>query len=225
MSSDEIWNAWQDFVPALKIGKEQPILQKIAQLRNDGTKIFPREHEYFYALKHCLPQNISVIILGQDPYHKEGQAHGLAFSVQEQTPPPPSLRNIFKEIHNDVYAKHEHMPNPSPNLTRLATQGVLLLNTILSVEEAKPLSHAHLGWQEITKSILQSLAHGPNPLVVLLWGKPAQAYTSTFNSTKHLILHAAHPSPLSAHRGFFGCKHFSMTNDWLLKHNIKPIVW
>ncbi len=224
MPSNSFFAQWQEFVPALRQNKHIDILQNITQLRNAGHTIYPENNNIFSALMYTAPQKISVIILGQDPYHQAGQAHGLAFSVQEHVKPPPSLKNIFKEIQSDVYGNLSSTPF-CPNLSRLARQGVLLLNTILTVEESKPLSHAHMGWQEITTSILQALAGNAHPLIALLWGKPAGAYAHYFTLPQHLVLKAPHPSPLSAHRGFLGCKHFSKANAWLKKHNSQPIVW
>ncbi len=225
MQHDDIFAKWQKCVPALNQNHHEALLSQIAQLRNDGLYIYPPQHLIFNALTHCEPQNISVIILGQDPYHQPNQAQGLAFSVSEKIKTPPSLRNILKELHEDVHSNLHNSGQPSNDLTYLAKQGVLLLNTILTVEHSKPLSHENLGWQAITKSILQYLADLDNPLAILLWGKPAQAHASLFNSPHHLVLQAPHPSPLSAFRGFFGCKHFSKANNWLVKHKLNTINW
>ncbi len=216
---------WEDFVPALRQKQHIPILHKIEQLRIAGKNIFPDQPLIFNALNYCYPQDVSVIILGQDPYHQLGQAHGLCFSANNSATTPRSLRNIFKEIATDIYGKTNDFLLPHNNLEYLAQQGVLLLNVILTVEESKPLSHANIGWQVITHSILQSLAHSENPLSVLLWGNFAKNYAHIFDNTKHLILSAAHPSPLSARRGFFGCRHFSTTNNWLVAHKKEPITW
>ncbi len=219
------FKAWQYHVQSLKNNEHLPIIQTIAKLRKSGKTIFPPDDHIFSFLHHCKPRDVSVVILGQDPYHKQNQAHGLAFSVLENVPIPPSLRNIFKEINSDIYKDHPAAHEQSSNLIRLATQGVLLLNTILTVEEGKPLSHAHLGWQNITTDILNFLAHSSKPLVVMLWGNTAKHYSSFFTSTNHLVLLAAHPSPLSASRGFFGCRHFSKANTWLIDHKKQPIIW
>ncbi len=222
--------SWLELIPAFKQGLHVELLQKVAELRQDGACIFPSQERIFYALELTKAQNVRCIILGQDPYHGAGQAEGLAFSVPSSTATkaiPPSLKNIFKEITSDIYEGSAPRENFCPSLERWAKQGVLLLNTVLSVQEGKAHSHAHLGWQNLTKDILQSLAMGQRPLAVLLWGKPAGAYAQIFEHCpqKHLVLQAAHPSPLSAHRGFLGCKHFSKVNAWLLAHNQAPIIW
>ncbi len=214
---------WEQFVPCLKHGQHHALLEHIAQLRNEGNVIYPEQNLIFNALSFCPPQKISVIILGQDPYHGSGQAHGLAFSVPKTSPIPPSLRNIFNEINSDIYQSQKQFYHG--DLSNWAKQGVLLLNTILTVNDSKPLSHAKLGWQTITYNILQSLAQGPTPLAVLLWGKHAQSYQTLFKSQHHLVLSTSHPSPLSAHRGFLGCKHFSKTNNWLTLNHKHSITW
>ncbi len=217
--------AWLDFVPSLKNGRHLRLLAEIEQMRKAGKKIYPKQNDIFYALHLTVPSMVKVIILGQDPYHGEGQAHGLCFSVPNSVKIPPSLRNIFLEMNTDIYGGQDKT-SQSTDLSYLAQQGVLLLNTILSVEEGKPQSHAKLGWQEITHDILQSIAKSQD-CAVLLWGKPASTYAEIFTQSEHehLVLQATHPSPLSAHRGFFGCKHFSKVNTWLHAHNKTPIQW
>lgn len=215
--------AWRAFVPELAAGAHLPLLQRVAALRARQT-IYPAQANIFAALQAAAPENVRVIILGQDPYHGPGQAHGLCFSVQPPCPAPPSLVNIFKEIQADVYGGAP-LPDPSACLTRWARQGVLLLNTILSVQAGRALSHANLGWQAITRGILTALA-AHHPLAVLLWGRPAQdAAAGLFRTPPHLVLRAPHPSPLSAHRGFFGCRHFSRANRWLEGQGLPPIRW
>ncbi len=227
---------WLNIVPALQKGEHLTLLEEILRLRQCGHAIYPEQENIFRALQLTKPATTQVIILGQDPYHGKGQAQGLAFSVPKSTPPkavPPSLKNIFKEICTDIYGqdswKEPPSPCPNPCLERWAMQGVLLLNTVLSVEEGKAHSHAHLGWQHITKSILESLAASSHPLAVLLWGKPAQGYAPIFSqqhtAAQHLVLTAPHPSPLSAHKGFLGCKHFSIVNAWLKQQGKKDIEW
>ncbi len=241
--------AWLDFVPELKAGKHLSLVQKVAQLRTEGKIIYPPQEQLFQALHSLTPQEVRVIILGQDPYHGQGQAHGLAFSVPHTQQTPPSLRNIFKEIAQDKKLSVQNTQTskaPSPHLLRWAKQGVLLLNTILSVEHGKALSHAKLGWQNITHAILHTLANGTHvchtqdllqdtqqqlvfqgrPLAVLLWGNAARTLAPLFQQRhKHLVLEAAHPSPLSASRGFLGCSHFSTVNAWLKTRGENPIVW
>ncbi len=233
---------WLDAVPALQQGKHGPLLQRMETMRAQGTCIYPEKENVFYALQVLRPEDVKVIILGQDPYHGAGQAHGLAFSVPEHTAAkaiPPSLKNIFKEIYHDLYTHTQplHTPPYVPNLKRWATQGILLLNTVLSVEHGKAHSHASWGWQDITSAILYSIA-SKQSVAVLLWGKAAQNYIPLFSQEttinnsaepplpkKHLILTAPHPSPLSAHTGFFGCKHFSQVNSWLKAQGHNEIIW
>lgn len=191
-----------------------------AYLVNDPP-IYPPAELVFNAFELCPPKKTKVVILGQDPYHGKGQAMGLAFSVLGGTPIPPSLQNIFKELRSDV-----GMPIPeSGNLSHWANQGVLLLNATLTVEAERAGSHQGKGWEQFTDQIIQTISDKKEHVVFLLWGNYAQAKSSLIDESKHLILTAPHPSPLSAHRGFFGCKHFSQTNEYLKNHAIKPIEW
>lgn len=185
--------------------------------------IYPPEKLTFRALKLCPIDKTNVVILGQDPYHKKGLAHGLAFSVTNGQKPPPSLRNILKEIESDVGGSRLS----GADLTPWAKQGVLLLNTSLTVRENEPGSHARLGWQNFTKAVLERVAAKNSPIVFMLWGAHAQKsaeFISQSKYKKHLILKAAHPSPLSS-KGFFGCKHFSKTNKFLVSVGKEPIIW
>jgi uracil-DNA glycosylase len=166
---------------------------------------------------------VKVVLLGQDPYHGPGQAQGLAFSVPEEVKAPPSLRNIFKEIEADVYGGESQ--EFSTDLTRWAKQGVLLLNTILTVEAKKAGSHKNLGWQPLTDQIVEQLSLKREHLVFMLWGAQAKAKRDLVAQDNHLILEAAHPSPFAAHHGFFGSHHFSQANDYLTVHGLTPIVW
>ena len=189
-----------------------------------GAKIYPTKQNILAALHATAFDKVSVVIVGQDPYHGYGQAHGLSFSVPSGIAIPPSLRNIFKELHNDI-----GMPNPvNGTLTAWAKQGVLLLNAILTVEEGKPTSHAGKGWELFTDSIIEQLIKRDNPTVFLLWGayaqKKIQQVLVHMDASKHLILKAAHPSPLSVTR-FFGCRHFSKANAFLKEHNLPEINW
>jgi len=162
-----------------------------------------------------------VVILGQDPYHGPNQAHGLCFSVQNGIPPPPSLINIFKELHEDIgidIPKHG-------NLTHWAEQGVFLLNASLTVRASEPMSHSRIGWATFTDTVIKKISENEKHVVFLLWGKFAQEKKVLIDESKHHILKAAHPSPLSANAGFFGCKHFSKTNAWLMSKGIDPIDW
>lgn len=186
-----------------------------------GKIIYPAQSDIFNAITLTPFSDIKVVIIGQDPYHNPDQAHGLSFSVRKGIKPPPSLQNIFKELHSDC-----HIPIPSHGcLESWAKQGVLLLNSILTVEENKPQSHAKIGWEQFTDAIIQQSNQHPEPIVYLLWGAHAQKKAALIDDKKHLILTAPHPSPLSAHRGFLGCKHFSKANAFLKKSGRIPIVW
>tara|TARA_B110000977_G_scaffold196767_2_gene277847 strand:+ start:436 stop:1020 length:585 start_codon:yes stop_codon:yes gene_type:complete len=190
----------------------ESILKKVAKERT-VYKIFPPEKEVFRALELCPIYQTKVLILGQDPYHGEGQAHGLAFSVNENAKIPPSLRNILKELENDVGSKLN-----SGDLTCWTKSGVLLLNTVLTVRESRANSHANIiGWEAYTDDIIRQVSASQSRVVFMLWGNQAKAKASLIDSSKHLILTAPHPSPLSAHRGFIGCKHFSKANDYLVE--------
>ena len=183
--------------------------------------IYPPKEDVFNALKYTSLEDVKVVILGQDPYFNERQAHGLCFSVQLGVYIPPSLRNIYTELETDLGCVR---PN-NGYLTKWAKQGVLLLNTVLTVRAEKPNSHQGKGWENFTDAIIRKLNEQDRPIVYMLWGKPAQSKIKMLNNSKHLILKAPHPSPLSAYRGFFGCKHFSMANDFLDKNALLPIDW
>ena len=184
--------------------------------------IFPAKSIIFQALNLCPIQHVKVVIIGQDPYPTKGHAHGLCFSVERNIQPfPKSLMNIFKEIENDLNVK---LPE-NGNLERWAEQGVLLLNAVLTVEEGKADSHSKKGWEKFTDAIIQKLNEQNEGVVYLLWGSKAHEKGHKVNSEKNLILKSVHPSPLSSYRGFFGSKHFSKTNDYLIKMNKKPIIW
>lgn len=192
-------------------------------VRNEyATKqIFPPGRQIFAAFNATPFNEVKVVILGQDPYHDVGQANGLCFSVNDGIQFPPSLRNIFQEIHNDVGS-----PIPqSGDLTRWAKQGVLLLNATLTVEAHKAASHQRQGWEQFTDEVISHLSNHRQNLVFILWGSYAISKRSLINPDKHLILTSVHPSPLSAYRGFFGNKHFSKANNYLVEHGKTPIVW
>jgi len=163
-----------------------------------------------------------VVLIGQDPYHGAGQAHGLCFSVPEGITPPPSLVNIFKEIRSDLGIE---TPSGFGNLSKWAEQGVLLLNAFLTVRANEPLSHSKIGWEEFTNTVISCLSENKKGVVFILWGKFAQSKQALIDETKHYVLKAAHPSPFSADKGFFGCKHFSKTNELLMKEGKAPIDW
>jgi uracil-DNA glycosylase len=187
-----------------------------------GKKIYPAGSLIFNAFNHTPFDKVKVVIIGQDPYHGEGQAHGLSFSVPAGIKPPPSLVNIFKEIQSDIGIQ---MPLGYGNLTKWADQGVLLLNAALTVRSGEPFSHAKYGWSEFTDAVISTISDQKSGIVFLLWGKFAQEKQNLIDETKHFVLKAAHPSPFSADKGFFGCKHFSRTNELLLKQGLQPIDW
>ena len=184
-------------------------------------KIFPPAEDIFNAF-HLTPlHNVKAVILGQDPYHNDGQAHGLCFSVKPPVDPPPSLVNIYQELHDDLGC---YIPN-NGYLTKWAEQGVLMLNTVLTVRAHQANSHRGIGWEEFTDAAIRILNEQDRPIVFILWGRPAQMKEKMLNNPNHLILKAPHPSPLSAYRGFFGSKPFSNTNQFLEEHVIEPIDW
>ena len=183
---------------------------------------YPPPADRYCALEMLVPEQVNVIILGQDPYHGEGEAHGLAFSVPEGIKMPPSLRNIFREVADDM-----KIPQPlATDLTRWVKQGVLLLNTSLSVAPGSPGSHANIGWKRVTDAIISALAQSDKPRVFVLWGKHAQGKRALISANKaHLILESSHPSPLSVYRGFLGSRPFSQVNRWLLRQGRGEIDW
>lgn len=184
-------------------------------------RVYPDMYDIFNALKYTPYPNVRVVILGQDPYHGAGQAHGLCFSVKRGVAPPPSLVNIFREIKSDLNID----PPSHGELTSWAKQGVLLLNTVLTVREGQPNSHRGMGWETLTDRIICLLNEREKPIVFLLWGGNAKAKRNLITNPRHLVLTAAHPSPLSAYNGFFGCRHFSKTNDFLSSVGEKPVDW
>jgi uracil-DNA glycosylase len=196
-------------------------LKHRVDLERKNYIVYPLEEFQFEALNKTPFESIKIVLLGQDPYHGIGQAHGLSFSVQPCVQLPRSLKNIFKELESDL-----SVPLPSHgNLEKWATQGVLLLNTILTVREKTPKSHHGWGWEIFTDNIIKQLSDRKEHLVFMLWGNDAQCKQNLIDESKHCILKAAHPSPFSASRGFFGCSHFSKANAFLIKNNIQPINW
>ncbi len=199
-------------------------MQIAAHLKTErATKatIYPPGSLIFNAFDKTPLNKVRVVILGQDPYHNPDQAMGLSFSVPDGVPPPPSLMNMFKELQTDI-----GMPIPtSGNLTKWAEQGVLLLNAVLTVRANEPASHAKIGWMDFTNAVIRKISEEKQGVVFLLWGKFAQEKQVLIDATKHHVLKAPHPSPLSAHTGFFGCKHFSRTNQLLAKQGLDPIDW
>lgn len=211
---------------ALELEKQQPYFQDmlayVANERAAGKVIYPPKNDVFSAFEYTRLADVKVVILGQDPYHGEGQAHGLSFSVKTGIKPPPSLANIYKELGQDI--EGFHIPSHG-YLLPWAKQGVLLLNTVLTVEQGKAHSHAKIGWETFTDKVIQQLNSKTQGLVFLLWGAHAQKKGKIIDGNKHTILSAPHPSPLSAHRGFFGCHHFSKANQILIEQGNKPINW
>ena len=196
-------------------------LQTFVQKRRAEARVFPEEKNVFNALELTPFESVKVVILGQDPYHGFGQAHGLSFSVQKGTPLPPSLKNIYKELQEDIGGE---LPTEG-DLSYWAKQGVLLLNTVLTVEEGNANSHKGMGWERLTNRFIESLNELPHPVIFILWGKPAQDKEKLITNPNHVLLKAPHPSPLSAYRGFFGSKPFSRVNDILIQHGQTPIRW
>ena len=190
--------------------------------KNAGKIIYPPGALMFNAFNQTPFNKVKVVIIGQDPYHNPGQAHGLSFSVPNGIKPPPSLVNIYKEIQKDLGLA---MPAGYGNLTRWAQQGVLLLNAILTVRANEPASHAKIGWMNFTDTVITKISDEKKGVIFLLWGKFAQEKQLLIDETKHFVLKAAHPSPFSADRGFFGCKHFSKTNDLLTNQGLTPVDW
>jgi uracil-DNA glycosylase len=199
----------------------QAILNFLAQERSNRKTIYPAQENMFNALTFTPFSELKVVIIGQDPYHNPGQAHGLSFSVPQGIKPPPSLVNIFKALKNDCDID---IPNHGC-LEAWASRGVLLLNTVLTVEENKPQSHANIGWEKFTDGVIEKTNQHPEKIIFLLWGSHAQKKAALIDRQKHVILTAPHPSPLSAHRGFLSCKHFSKVNEFLKKTGRIPIDW
>lgn len=219
----QIESSWKE---VLKNEFTKPyFLQIVTFLKTEkaaGKTIYPPGPLIFNAFNQTPFTKTRVVIIGQDPYHGPGQAHGLSFSVQNGVKPPPSLVNIFKEIQADIGVA---MPQGYGNLTKWAEQGVLLLNAALTVRAGEPFSHANFGWADFTNSVIEKISSEKEGVIFLLWGKFAQEKQQLIDETKHVVLKAAHPSPFSADKGFFGCKHFSKTNEILVKQGSSPIDW
>ncbi len=204
---------------------EQPYMRGLKSFlqaeKRAGKRIFPRGSEFFNAFAHTPLERVKVVILGQDPYHGEGQAHGLCFSVRPGVQIPPSLQNIFREIHDEL-----GLPIPNHgHLTAWADRGVLLLNSVLSVECARAASHQGRGWETFTDRVIEVINREREGVVFLLWGSYAQRKGAIIDADRHCVLKAPHPSPLSAHRGFFGCGHFRAANEYLRARGEEPIDW
>ena len=213
-----------DWAPVLKAEYAKPYYRKLYDFihREYATQtVYPPSGDIFNAL-HLTPlSDVKVVIIGQDPYHEPGQAHGLCFSVQKGVEIPPSLQNIYKELHEDIGFK---IPDHGC-LTPWAKQGVLLLNAVLTVRAHAAASHRGKGWEEFTDAIIREVNKVDHPVVFLLWGSFARSKAAMLDNPKHLVLEAPHPSPLSAYRGFFGCRHFSKANAFLTEHGAEPVNW
>ena len=216
-----IGNDWDNI---LKVVEESEGFKKFYQLVEEEYNkkiIFPPKDYIFNALKLTPYKNVKVVIVGQDPYHGVGEAHGLSFSVQKGIKVPPSLKNIYKELESDLGIT----PPDNGELTKWANQGVLLLNAVLTVEKDKPASHRKLGWERLTDYIIKSLNLKEEPIVFILWGNFAKEKKELITNPNHLVITSPHPSPFSANSGFFGSKPFSKANKYLIKNNIEPINW
>jgi uracil-DNA glycosylase len=217
----QIEPAWKQ---SLKTVFAQDFFKELVSFVKDeyqNKKVFPNGKDLFNAFNHSPLDQVKVVILGQDPYHGPNQAHGLSFSVKPGVPFPPSLLNIFKEIKSDI---GKDMP-PNGDLTRWADQGVFLLNATLTVRAHEAGSHQKKGWEEFTDEVIRVISAQRENVVFLLWGAYAQKKVDLIDQSKHLILEAPHPSPLSSYRGFFGCRHFSQVNAYLVLHGKQPIIW
>ena len=221
--SIQIHSSWKT---VLRDEFQKPYFEEIKNFleeeKKNGNIIYPKWSDIFNAFNQAPFDDVKVVILGQDPYHGEGEAHGLCFSVQDGIRQPPSLKNIFKELVTDIPG---FVPPTSWNLLAWSKQGVFLLNATLTVRKDTPNSHKDAWWQQFTDAVIKKLSEEKSGLVFLLWWAYAQGKIGLIDQEKHLVLQAAHPSPFSAHKGFLWCKHFSKTNDYLLSHNKTPINW
>ena len=218
----QIEESWKE---ALQSEFDKPYFASLVQYlhkeKAEGRQVFPPGKDIFKAFELTPVDKVKVVILGQDPYHGYGQAMGLSFSVPAGVPAPPSLKNIFKEIESDLGVRM----SGNPDLRKWAEQGVLLLNAVLTVRAGEPTSHSAIGWQQFTDEVIKIVSDREEPMVFMLWGANARSKKNLIDTKKHLVLECAHPSPLSAYNGFFGCRHFSKCNDFLVKHGQAPINW
>ena len=213
-----------DWTPWLKNEWEQPYFRTLAAFVHDEYErgpVYPPKQLVFSAFENCALKDVKAVILGQDPYHQRGQAHGMCFSVCPGVQIPPSLMNIYKELHDDLGC---FIPD-NGYLMPWAGQGVFLLNTVMTVRDSRPRSHAGKGWETFTDHAIRKINEKEEPVVFLLWGRDARSKASMIDRSRHLVLEAAHPSPLSAYSGFMGCRHFSKANDFLLKNGREAISW
>lgn len=215
-----IGNSWDNILKDDFGGENYQNLRRFLAEEYRTRTIYPDMHHIFSALKETAFEDVKVVIIGQDPYHNPGQAHGMCFSVMPGTDTPPSLVNVFKEIRSDL-----GIANTNPYLIDWAKQGVLLLNAVLTVRAGQAGSHRGKGWEILTDSIIKKLNERNEPIVFMLWGAYARSKKGYVTNPNHLVLECAHPSPLSAYNGFFGCKHFSKCNEFLTQNGLKPIDW
>lgn len=215
-----IGNSWDNFLKDDFGGENYQNLRRFLAEEYRTHTIYPDMHHIFSALKETAFEDVKVVIIGQDPYHNPGQAHGMCFSVMPGTDTPPSLVNVFKEIKSDL-----GIANTNPYLIDWAKQGVLLLNAVLTVRAGQAGSHRGKGWEILTDSIIKKLNERNEPIVFMLWGAYARSKKGYVTNPNHLVLECAHPSPLSAYNGFFGCRHFSKCNEFLTQNGLKPIDW
>ncbi|MDD7430170.1 MAG: uracil-DNA glycosylase [Oscillospiraceae bacterium] len=214
-------NEWDEIMKG-EFDKEYYVkLREFLKTEYFSREIYPDMYNIFNAMKTTSYSDVKAVILGQDPYHEPGQAHGLCFSVKKGTEAPPSLRNIFKELYDDLGIPPAH----HGELTKWAENGVLLLNTVLTVRRGEANSHKGMGWEIFTDNVIKKLNEREKPMVFLLWGAPAKRKRELITNPAHLVLMAAHPSPLSAYNGYFGCRHFSKCNEFLAAHGMEPIDW
>ena len=216
-----IGNDWDELLKDTFASENYQQLRRFLLQEYRTHRVYPDMYDLFNALRYTSYADTRAVILGQDPYHQPGQAHGLCFSVRPGVDIPPSLRNIYTELNSDLGL---FIPN-NGYLEKWARQGVLLLNTVLTVRGGMPGSHQNKGWEKFTDAIIRKINEKDSPVVYMLWGKPAQSKMHMLNNDKHLILTAPHPSPLSAYRGFFGCRHFSRANQFLEDKGLTPIDW
>lgn len=217
----KITKNWYELLKPELTSQQFKNLQDFLTEEYNTKKIYPTPENVFNALNLVKYNDVKVVIIGQDPYHQPGQAHGLSFSVQNGIKLPPSLVNIYKEIEDEIGKKS----CTNGDLTAWAKQGVLLLNSVLTVRDSQPNSHKNMGWEKITSRVVELLSKREKPVVFLLWGANAIAIGKNIDRSKHLVLTCAHPSPLSAYNGFFGCNHFVKANEFLIKNNETPIEW
>lgn len=217
-----IEKSWKEVLADYFATPEFKMLTEFVKKSYQKTTVFPHPRNIFNAFNSTPFNSVKVIILGQDPYHNPGQAHGLSFSVPSGINPPPSLRNIYKEIEQSTGITKDFS---NGNLSSWTEQGVLLLNAVLTVEKNKPGSHANKGWEQFTDYVIQQISEQKEHCVFMLWGNYAIGKKSFIDDSRHLVLTSPHPSPFSAHLGFFGNRHFSLANDYLKKHHKKPIEW